>query len=81
LLVRLLGCLLVLPWLTALAQPANALGGAAAGWFHSAFNPAPAMLAVGFPRPLAAPPAGLVPGEAQSDEPGRPGRLDAAGLD
>lgn len=46
LLVRLLGCLLVLPWLTALAQPANALGGAAAVWFHSAFNLALALALV-----------------------------------
>ncbi len=52
LLVRLLGCLLVLPWLTALAQPANALGGAAAVWFHSAFNLALALLAIGFTGPL-----------------------------
>ncbi|HCF7065324.1 Na/Pi cotransporter family protein [Pseudomonas aeruginosa] len=81
LLVRLLGCLLVLPWLTALAQPANALGGAAAVWFHSAFNLALALLAIGFTGPLAALLARLLPEEAQSDEPGMPRYLDEAGLE
>ncbi len=81
LLVRLLGCLLVLPWLTALAQPANALGGAAAVWFHSAFNLALALLAIGFTGPLAALLARLLPEEAQSDDPGMPRYLDEAGLE
>lgn len=81
LLVRLLGCLLVLPWLTALAQAANALGGAAAVWFHSAFNLALALLAIGFTGPLAALLARLLPEEAQSDEPGMPRYLDEAGLE
>ena len=79
--MRLLGCLLVLPWLTALAQPANALGGAAAVWFHSAFNLALALLAIGFTGPLAALLARLLPEEAQSDEPGMPRYLDEAGLE
>lgn len=79
--MRLLGCLLVLPWLTALAQPANALGGAAAVWFHSAFNLALALLAIGFTGPLAALLARLLPEEAQSDDPGMPRYLDEAGLE
>ncbi|MBG6842100.1 Na/Pi cotransporter family protein [Pseudomonas aeruginosa] len=81
LLVRLLGCLLVLPWLTAPAQPANALGGAAAVWFHSAFNLVLALLAIGFTGPLAALLARLLPEEAQSDDPGMPRYLDEAGLE
>ena len=81
LLVRLLGCLLVLPWLTALAQPANALGGAAAVWFHSAFNLAPGTAGDRLHGPLAALLARLLPEEAQSDEPGMPRYLDEAGLE
>ncbi|MDO2167398.1 hypothetical protein Q2421_25115, partial [Escherichia coli] len=63
------------------AQPANALGGAATVWFHSAFNLALALLAIGFTGPLAALLARLLPEEAQSDEPGMPRYLDEAGLE
>ncbi|MBH9341422.1 Na/Pi cotransporter family protein [Pseudomonas aeruginosa] len=80
LLVRLLGCLLALPWLGPLGHLAAGLGGGAVVWFHSAFNLALALLAIGFTGPLAALLARRLPGEAQPADPGMPHYLDEAGL-
>ncbi|BAN50811.1 Na/Pi cotransporter family protein [Metapseudomonas resinovorans] len=81
LLVRLLGCLLVLPWLTPLAERAAPFEAAAVVYFHMAFNLALALLVIGFTEPLAALLVRLLPETPQADEPGLPQYLDEAGLD
>ncbi|MNQ63379.1 Na+/Pi-cotransporter [compost metagenome] len=81
LLVRLFGCLLVLPWLPQLATLAASLGGAAVVYFHTVFNLVLALLVIGLTGPLAALLLRLLPDEPEPDDPGMPLYLDEAGLE
>ncbi|MFZ6046219.1 Na/Pi cotransporter family protein [Pseudomonas sp. CR3202] len=81
LLVRLLGCLLVLPLLLPLAKLAAPFGAAAVVYFHTAFNLVLALLVIGFTGPLAALLVRLLPDEPEPDDPGMPQYLDEAGLE